>query len=351
MSRLAIVTGAAQGIGLEIARLLGAADTGFSVLLTARDGVRGAAAAAELRQAGARVSFHALDITNRVSIEALVRHVEHYHGGRVHALVNNAGIAFKGDVWGAAEAEATMACNLLGTIAVTDALRHCLRAAATPAEPARIINVCSQMGRLAQVSPRLQAAFQSVTCAADVAALASEFVAAVADGTYAEKGWPRSMYGVSKLAELAWSFALAKQVLADNIEVQAVCPGAYARASLRCVAVSGTMGSRGGGVGIEGRVVGRRGRSELHMRVPPTDVARASRRPEPPPLAPSPAPPRRLVPHEAGRLQRAARRREGRGDARVARAWRERWDRRAAAADRRLLARQALDCVVTHSID
>jgi hypothetical protein len=35
-------------------------------------------------------------------------------------------------------------------------------------------------------------------------ALAREFLAAVEDGSYADRGWPRSMYGVSKVGREGW---------------------------------------------------------------------------------------------------------------------------------------------------
>jgi NAD(P)-dependent dehydrogenase (short-subunit alcohol dehydrogenase family) len=64
-----------------------------------------------------------------------------------------------------------------------------------------------------------------VRCVSGVAALCEAFIAAVADGSYASKGWPRSTYGVSKAAEIAYTFALAKELAHEGIEVQAVCPG------------------------------------------------------------------------------------------------------------------------------
>jgi NAD(P)-dependent dehydrogenase (short-subunit alcohol dehydrogenase family) len=92
-------------------------------------------------------------------------------------------------------------------------------------------------------------------------ALAREFLTAVEDGSYADRGWPRSMYGVSKvraggdggggggeregrplnvppsalsqLAEIAWSHALHRQLAAaapGGIDVLPVCPGYCATA-------------------------------------------------------------------------------------------------------------------------
>lgn len=55
-------------------------------------------------------------------------------------------------------------------------------------------------GKLSQVSPALQAQFQDPRATpASITRLMEEFIEAVGDGTYAAKGWPKSMYGVSKV--------------------------------------------------------------------------------------------------------------------------------------------------------
>jgi NAD(P)-dependent dehydrogenase (short-subunit alcohol dehydrogenase family) len=82
---VAIVTGAASGIGLAIAGRLAA--EGARVVLADRDGPAAAAAAAGLD--GAEVA--ALDVTDEAATEALVRDVARRHG-RLDIMVNNAGI-------------------------------------------------------------------------------------------------------------------------------------------------------------------------------------------------------------------------------------------------------------------
>ena len=70
--KAAIVTGAANGIGLACARRL-AAD-GAGVALADIDAPAGEAAAAALRAQGANAIFVATDVTKREAIEALVKH-------------------------------------------------------------------------------------------------------------------------------------------------------------------------------------------------------------------------------------------------------------------------------------
>ena len=68
--RVAAVTGGNKGIGLEVCRQL--AGAGATVVLTARDETRGAAAVEKLREAGlSDVMFHQLDITDAPSIARL----------------------------------------------------------------------------------------------------------------------------------------------------------------------------------------------------------------------------------------------------------------------------------------
>jgi NAD(P)-dependent dehydrogenase (short-subunit alcohol dehydrogenase family) len=84
--RVALVTGANRGIGLEVARELAA--RGMTVLLGCRDVEKGREAA---RRLGPRVHGVALEVTEGASVAALVEAVEREHG-RLDVLVNNAGV-------------------------------------------------------------------------------------------------------------------------------------------------------------------------------------------------------------------------------------------------------------------
>ena len=65
-TKVALITGANKGIGLETARQLGA--QGMTVLIGARDEKRGTEAATELREGGADARFVQLDVTDAASI-------------------------------------------------------------------------------------------------------------------------------------------------------------------------------------------------------------------------------------------------------------------------------------------
>lgn len=87
--RVAMVTGANRGIGLEVASQLAA--SGQHVVLGSRSAAAGEAAARSLAARGLDVEAHPLDVTDDESVRALADHLERELGG-ADVLVNNAGI-------------------------------------------------------------------------------------------------------------------------------------------------------------------------------------------------------------------------------------------------------------------
>jgi NAD(P)-dependent dehydrogenase (short-subunit alcohol dehydrogenase family) len=90
MTKIALITGANKGMGLEVARQL--AEEGMTVLLGSRSLERGEASAAELRSSG--LDAHAIDrdVTDDASITLAATRIEGEFG-HLDVLVNNAGIA------------------------------------------------------------------------------------------------------------------------------------------------------------------------------------------------------------------------------------------------------------------
>lgn len=88
--RVAVVTGAASGIGLGIARAC--AKEGMHLVLADLPGERLDAAAASLREAGTRAIAVPTDVSSLASVEALAKAALAEYGA-VHALFNNAGIS------------------------------------------------------------------------------------------------------------------------------------------------------------------------------------------------------------------------------------------------------------------
>src|SRR4051812_39247780 len=89
VERVAIITGANRGLGLEISRQL--ARTHHHVVLTSRDAGKGRAACRTLREAGWAVTYRRLDVTSARSVKAFADFVT-ADLKRADILVNNAGV-------------------------------------------------------------------------------------------------------------------------------------------------------------------------------------------------------------------------------------------------------------------
>jgi NAD(P)-dependent dehydrogenase (short-subunit alcohol dehydrogenase family) len=150
MSRLtgkvALVTGAASGLGAAAARRL--AQEGAAVLLTDRD-IGGEEVAASIEAAGGKARFRLHDVTSHPDWAAAVEHaVEDF--GRLDILVNNAGIAggnhelmdHSYEAW-----RQILAVNLDGVFL---GLRHAgpRIAASNPGGGGSVINISSILGKV-----------------------------------------------------------------------------------------------------------------------------------------------------------------------------------------------------------
>ena len=206
--KVAVVSGANRGIGLEIARKL--AHAGLEVIAGSRD----LAAGREVAKAiGARAV--ALDVTDRASIGALADELE-----RVDVLVNNAGIAMQG--FDATVARRTIEVNFFGPMHLTDTLLPKM------AQGARIVMVSSGQGELSRFGPRVRRCFESETLTRDeLVTFVESFVLDVQAGTHEQRGWPSSAYSVSKGALNALTRMMARELEDDprTIRVNAACPG------------------------------------------------------------------------------------------------------------------------------
>ncbi|MGP8247528.1 MAG: SDR family NAD(P)-dependent oxidoreductase [Bryobacteraceae bacterium] len=88
--RVAVVTGAGRGIGLEIAGAL--AEAGAAVIVAEIVEEAGRAAVDRLNRAGRRADFYQLDVTDSAAVDRAADAIAGKYG-RVDVLVNNAGYA------------------------------------------------------------------------------------------------------------------------------------------------------------------------------------------------------------------------------------------------------------------
>lgn len=88
--RSALVTGAAGGIGSAVARAF--ATVGATVLVTDVDGDAAAAVAERITAAGGKADSFALDVRDRDAADAAVARAAGFTEGKLHILVNNAGV-------------------------------------------------------------------------------------------------------------------------------------------------------------------------------------------------------------------------------------------------------------------
>ena len=119
--RIAIVTGAAKGMGREICLTLAAA--GAHIVLAAREESPLVELAREIEGRGRRVLVHPTDVTEEAAVASLVSHAREAFAGRIDILVNAAGITgpVETPVWeiDARDWDTVLGVNLTGTFLPT----------------------------------------------------------------------------------------------------------------------------------------------------------------------------------------------------------------------------------------
>lgn len=143
-NRIAIVTGAARGIGLSIGQRF--VEEGATVIISDVIDAEGEAAAKAI---GA--SYMHCDVSKAADVNALVAAVTERHGA-IDILVNNAGIAVGGDFLEVSEAEfdRVIGINLKGSFLMLQACaRHMVKQAQAGRKPGAIVNMSSVNDTLA----------------------------------------------------------------------------------------------------------------------------------------------------------------------------------------------------------
>ncbi|MED5262882.1 MAG: SDR family oxidoreductase [Myxococcota bacterium] len=142
--KTAVVTGGTRGIGLMIAR--GFVQAGARVYVASRKPEVCAEVAADLSKEGTCFGI-AADLSTQAECDRLASEVADREGA-LHILVNNAGANWAAplDDFPDAAWDKVVALNVKSVFHLTRALRPLLEAAATPEDPARVINIGSVDG-------------------------------------------------------------------------------------------------------------------------------------------------------------------------------------------------------------
>jgi NAD(P)-dependent dehydrogenase (short-subunit alcohol dehydrogenase family) len=196
-AKVALITGANKGLGLETGRQLG--KLGYTVLLGSRDALKGEVAARVLREEGLSVKVVKLDVGKQSDIDSAAAMIE-AEFGKLDVLVNNAGVMIEKGWTKNTTSEttienlrATFETNLFAVFAVTKTMLPLLK----KSEAGRIVNVSSILG-----SVSLQATKGSPTYSTKLFA-----------------------YNASKAALNVLTISLAHELRGTKIKVNSAHPG------------------------------------------------------------------------------------------------------------------------------
>src|SRR5712692_7669681 len=192
--KVCLVTGGNSGIGRETA--LGLARLGATVVIVARDRAKGEAALSEIkRQSGnENVDLLVADLSSLDSVRQLAQEFRGKYS-KLHVLVNNAGVFLPRRFVTADGFESTFATNHLGHFLLSNLLLDMLKASA----PARVINVTSDAHKGAQID------FEDLM------------------GEKKFSGF--KAYGQSKLANVLFTYELARRLEGTGVTVNCLHPG------------------------------------------------------------------------------------------------------------------------------
>jgi NAD(P)-dependent dehydrogenase (short-subunit alcohol dehydrogenase family) len=191
--KVCVVTGATSGIGLETARAL--ARLGADIVLACRDTARGEQARRKIaRNDAGAVSVMPLDLASQKSTRAFADAFRSRHR-RLDILVNNAAIVPARRETTEDGIEKQFGVNHLGPFLLTMSLLDVIRASA----PSRIINVSSTVHHGATI------AFDDLQSTRNYGAMKA--------------------YGQSKLANVMFTYALARRLVGGRVSANCLHPG------------------------------------------------------------------------------------------------------------------------------
>ncbi|MFF7135726.1 SDR family NAD(P)-dependent oxidoreductase [Streptomyces sp. NPDC008196] len=232
-SRIALVTGANQGLGRALAEGLAARmHPDDLVLLTGRNHQRVSKAAREvglLPGTRARVEGRVLDVTDSDSVAALADELRARHGG-VDVVISNAVARLLPEESQAERADEFIDVSNTATHTILRAFGPILRPGG------RLLVVASSLGTLGHLDPRLHQLFDGVSLD-QVEYAVESWRSAIHHRTAQEAGWPVWLNVPSKVAQVAAVRAVAAERRARDLAagslIASVCPGMVDTATSR----------------------------------------------------------------------------------------------------------------------
>lgn len=185
MQKVAVVTGANQGLGFALVRslcqTLGSQDV---IYLTTRDQQRGEAAIRQLQAEGLSPHFHLLDVTDDQAVTAFAELLKQQYGG-ADIVISNAAARISPTILLAQQVAQFIETNNYGTYRIIKAFMPLLN------DGARFLVVARAFGSLQYLPSQLHHKFDiSHLTLEEVEEVMAEYVQLVESDQAVEYGWP-----------------------------------------------------------------------------------------------------------------------------------------------------------------
>jgi NAD(P)-dependent dehydrogenase (short-subunit alcohol dehydrogenase family) len=201
--KIALVTGANAGIGK--ATCMGLAKMGATVIMVCRNRERAQAALTDIQRESGNENLHLLlaDLSSQAQIRQLAADFKAQFD-KLHILINNVGVILRQRTLTVDGIEAQFAINHLASFLLTNLLLDTIVASA----PARIVNVAAELHKFVSLD------FDEMLST---------------DSTQSESSYvPNRVYSKTKLANITFTYELARRLQNVNVTVNCLHPGIVA---------------------------------------------------------------------------------------------------------------------------
>ena len=228
--RIIVVTGSNKGVGFGIVTSLASQQSSDVIVMTSRSTELGEQARKEILSSvqssglDSRLVYLQLDITDPKSRAEFIKAISEKFG-KIDVLVNNAGVAKKGDDFDTSVFDFTIKTNFYSTVDLTEEVIK----SGILNENAKIISVASSAGKLKYLkNDKLKQEFLSNELTTEkIYDLCSRYRNAIDKNLVDSEGWSKNTYAFSKICLNQYTRILGnrKEVLDHGIQIYSCCPG------------------------------------------------------------------------------------------------------------------------------